>query len=151
MQSQRIGDPVRIALLVASSTAASAALVIYDANSNTPRTLKANEILVLIALNVQVTAENPTLDILNVVAGATSVTQNTLLLEINTNNISGFVWQDANIDAITGLVGVMPSVLASITASAYTITGVGLVMQVQDAGVRPSWRESLVPAGTPLG
>jgi hypothetical protein len=74
--------------------------------------------------------------ILSAPAGQTAVTQSTIMLSFNTNDLKH--WVDPGTDGMSGPQGVIPSIFATVTGNTFYLTGTGHVVHSPGTFV-PSW------------
>lgn len=138
------GETVNLSLLSASlSNTSSVAIGLYDALGKA-RTLAAYETLLIddLQFSTTTTSATQTADLLNVAAGASSVTQATLIAAFQGGSGSSTVDFTAK-EGKAIPVGITPSVLASASGLQVALTGTGRIVTGKTQGVRPNWRESL--------
>ena len=129
------GKNVRLALAstFASSTS-SVPLGIFDAQNN-PVTLLPTERLVIDFLTGNISSGSA--DVLAAAGGASTTASSTLIASFNTA-------VGLEIDTKEGIavpVGIVPSILASVSTAVVKVSGAGRIMEGTTQGVRPDWRE----------
>jgi hypothetical protein len=134
------GEAVRFSLNQTSTSALSGtALVFSDANGAT-RTIQSYERVILDDAVLDTTTANMTVDIDD--PNAT----NTLIVSLTDD--SG-LWVSQGEGASISI-GTTPTVSVN-EAGTIKLNGSGRIINGTTQGVRPNWRESLTPAGDPLG
>jgi len=135
------GKNVRLALVsTVTSNTSSVPLGIFDAQNN-PVTLLPTERLVIDFLEGNVSSGSA--DILSAAAGTSTAVSSTLIASFNTA-------VGIEIDTKEGMavpVGIVPSILTSISTATIKVAGAGRIMEGTTQGVRPDWQCLQTPLG----
>lgn len=139
------GEPVWFNLILSTSTGPSTVgLSIYTPGQNTARTLLATEQLALLSLSLAVTGSTGLVIITSLAAGTTStgIPASTVLMEVNVPASNCVEWHDDGTAALSGVPGVVPSVVCS-TAAPLSVIGTGLITNNGMGTTRPSFLANL--------
>jgi hypothetical protein len=134
------GEPVWFSLVQSTSTGASTVgLTVYTPGYNAVRPLLSTEQLALMSLSIMASAGPIIITSLAGGTASTSLSASTTLLEVGT---TGTVeWHDDGTAALSGVPGVVPSVICN--TGAVNVMGTGLITNHGMGTTRPSFLANL--------